>query len=79
MNVPTLFGEKPLKIPSGTQSGGIIRMKGDGIPTRFGKGDQLVHINVVVPKKLKRRQRELIEELGKELGANTKKRAWWWR
>jgi molecular chaperone DnaJ len=79
VNVPTLFGEKPLKIPSGTQSGGIIRMKGDGVPTRFGKGDQLVHINVVVPKKLKRRQRELIEELGKELGANSKKRAWWWR
>jgi molecular chaperone DnaJ len=78
LDVPTLTGEKPLKVPPGTQSGEILRMKGDGMPGRFGKGDQLVHVSVLVPKKLTRRQREIIEELGKELKTEPK-RAWWWR
>ena len=79
ITVPTLNGDKPLKVPSGTQSGEILRMRGDGMPTRLGKGDQLVHINVVVPKRLNRKQRELIEKLGEEFGSGVKKRAWWWR
>ncbi len=54
-------------------------MRGEGMPSRYGKGDQLVHVNVVVPEKLSRRQRELIMELGKEFEARPKKRAWWWR
>ena len=78
ITVPTLFGDKPLKVSPGTQSGDIIQMRGDGLPTRFGKGDQLVHVNVVVPKKLTRKQRTLIEELGREMETG-KKRAWWWR
>jgi molecular chaperone DnaJ len=79
INVPTLTGEKPLKVGSGTQSGDILRMRGDGMPSRIGKGDQLVHINVIVPKKLNRRQRAIIEELGKEFKSEPKRRAWWWR
>jgi molecular chaperone DnaJ len=79
INVPTLAGEKPLKVGSGTQSGDILRIKGDGMPSRIGKGDQLVHINVIVPKKLNRRQRAIIEELGKEFKSESKRRAWWWR
>jgi DnaJ-class molecular chaperone len=54
-------------------------MNGEGMQRRFGKGDQLVHINVVVPKKLNRKQRQLIEELGKELGKKPGRKAWWWR
>ncbi len=77
--VPTLTGEKLLHVNSGTQSGSILRMRGDGMPGRFGKGDQLVHINVLVPKKLTRRQRELIRALGKEFDTKPKRRAWWWR
>jgi molecular chaperone DnaJ len=79
LSVPSLTGEKSLRVPPGTQSGAILRMKGEGIPNRFGKGDQLVHINVLIPKKLNRKQRELVEELGKEMGPLKKKRAWWWR
>jgi molecular chaperone DnaJ len=79
LQVPSLTGEKSLRVPPGTQSGAILRMRGEGIPNRFGKGDQLVHINVLIPKKLNRRQRELVEELEKEIGDKIKKRAWWWR
>ena len=67
IKVPSLTGEKTLKIPSGTQSGTILRMRGEGMPSRFGKGDQLVHVTVTVPEKLTRSQRELIEQLGKEI------------
>ncbi len=79
LQVPSLTGDKSLRVPPGTQSGTILRMRGEGIPNRFGKGDQLVHINVLIPKKLNRRQRELVEELEKEIGDQSKKRAWWWR
>jgi len=79
LQVPSLTGDKSLRVHPGTQSGAILRMRGEGIPSRFGKGDQLVHINVLIPKKLNRRQRELIEGLEKELGDKNKKRAWWWR
>ena len=79
LQVPSLTGDKSLRVPPGTQSGTILRMRGEGIPNRFGKGDQLVHINVIIPKKLNRRQRELVEELEKEIGDQSKKRAWWWR
>jgi molecular chaperone DnaJ len=65
-------------VKPGIQSGDIVRMRGDGMPGRFGKGDLLVHINVVVPKKLNRKQRKLIEELEKEFEEG-KRRAWWWR
>jgi len=79
MSVPTLTGEKPLKVPSGTQSGEILRLKGDGMPSRFGKGDQLVHITVKVPQRLNRKQRELIEELGKEFDSQAGKKGWFKR
>ncbi|MBN2334664.1 molecular chaperone DnaJ [Candidatus Bathyarchaeota archaeon] len=68
IEVPTLKGGDTLKVPSGTQNGDILRMRGRGIPGRFGSGDQLVHITVLVPKRLSRKQRQLLEELEKELG-----------
>lgn len=77
ITVPTLKGSADLKIPPGTQNGEILRMRKQGIPSRFGRGDQLVHITVSIPKKLTRRQRELIEELGKELGRDMGKRSFW--
>lgn len=74
IEVPVLEGKERLKIPSGTQNGDILRLRGKGMPSRFGNGDELIHVTVTVPKKLTRRQRELIEELDKELG---KKRGFW--
>ena len=67
IKVPVLRGKETLKIPSGTQNGDILRLKGKGMPTRYGNGDELVHITVDIPKRLTRRQRKLIEELGEEL------------
>jgi molecular chaperone DnaJ len=75
--VPTLSGESKLKIPQGIQNGTILRMRGLGIPSRYGKGDQLVHVAVKVPEKLNKRQRELIEELSKELSSD--KKSWFRR
>ena len=69
--VPTLDGEQKLKIPSGTQPGQAFTLRGKGI-TRLGsrfKGDQIVVVRVVVPKKLGRKQKELLKEfssLGKD-------------
>ena len=65
IRVPTLDGEERIKIPSGTQSGTIIRLKGKGFPNLNGggRGDLLVELNVVTPKKLSREQRRLIEQL----------------
>ncbi len=79
IKVPSLTGEKTLKVPSGTQSGTILRMRGEGMPSRFGKGDQLVHVTVTVPKRLTKRQRELIEQLGKEFESHSNKKGWFKR
>ena len=67
IKVPTLEGEAMLKVPAGTQNGDILRMKRQGMPSRHGRGNQLVGIMVSVPKRLSKKQRELIRELDKEL------------
>ena len=79
IQVPTLMGDTNVRVAPGTQSGTIIRLKGKGIRSNFGKGNQLVHINVRIPEKLTRKQRELIEELAEELGTEESKRRTWWR
>ena len=63
-DVPTLDGEARLKIPEGTQSGTIFRMKGKGIPhiNGYGQGDQHVRVKVITPTKLNDRQKELLKE-----------------
>ena len=68
IEVPILRGTEKLKIPSGTQNGDILRLRGKGVPGRYGRGDQLVHVTVNVPKKLSRKQKQLIEQLDEELG-----------
>jgi len=70
VKVPTVDGDSILKIPSGTQPGKIIRMRSKGVPhlRGNGRGDQLVIINVDIPKSLTHEQRELIEKLGTSLG-----------
>jgi molecular chaperone DnaJ len=69
IEVPTLLSKAKLKIPAGTQPDTVLRLKGQGMPrTRWrGNGDQLIRIQVIVPKKLKQHQRELLEQLAKEL------------
>jgi len=58
-----------LAIPAGTQSGQIFKLKGKGINDTVhggGLGDQLVEVVVVTPTKISRKQRELLEELGRD-------------
>lgn len=76
IEVPTIEGKMiSLKIPEGTDSGQIFRMKGLGIPYlgSYGKGDQHVVVKVEIPKKLTKRQRELLEEFAKESGEKVSK------
>ncbi len=69
VEVPTVDGDATLKIPSGTQTGKVFRIKGKGVPhlRGGGRGDQLVKVNVVVPESLDGSQRKLLEELAKTL------------
>jgi molecular chaperone DnaJ len=72
--VPTLDGEATLRIPAGTQPNDVLRMRGQGVPVRGGRGDQLVVVQVLVPKKTTKRQEELLKELGEiELAAGEQK------
>jgi len=66
ITVPTLKGDKMVKIEPGTQSGTIIRLKGEGMSRGRERGDLLIHVNVWIPQKLSKRQRELFEQLSKE-------------
>jgi molecular chaperone DnaJ len=68
VKVPTLDGQEKLKIPQGTQPNTILNIRGKGLPHygSYGKGDQLVRINVKIPTKLNDRQKLLLKELDKE-------------
>jgi molecular chaperone DnaJ len=72
--VPGLNGEEKLKIPEGTQSGAVFRIKGRGLadPRGGGKGDLYYHVLVMTPTKLTRDQRRLIEQLGATLKVENK-------
>ena len=73
IDVPTLDGKVVMKIPPGTQSGKVFRLRGKGIPVYggYGKGDELVTVVVEVPQQVSRRQRKLITELAQEAGEET--------
>lgn len=70
VQVPTVDGDTLLKIPAGTQPGKIIRMRGKGIPhlRNNHRGDQLVVINVDIPRTLSDEQRVIFEQLANSLG-----------
>jgi len=70
IEVPTLDGKIKLKIPAGTQSGKVFRLKGKGFVDLhgYGRGDHLVRIVVETPRRLSSRQRELLEEFAKASG-----------
>jgi molecular chaperone DnaJ len=74
LQVPGLNGEEKLKIPEGTQSGAVFRLKGRGLadPRGGGKGDLYYHVRVLTPTKLTRDQRKLIEQLATTLKVENK-------
>ncbi|HEX7172856.1 MAG TPA: molecular chaperone DnaJ [Candidatus Limnocylindria bacterium] len=65
LTVPTVEGSEEVEVPPGAQSGHEIRLRGKGVPRLrgAGRGDLHVLVNVVVPAKLSRRERELLQEL----------------
>lgn len=65
VEVPTLSGKTRFKIAAGTQSGKIFRLKGKGfnVVNGYGRGDQLIQVNVWVPKNLSREERGMLEKL----------------
>ncbi len=66
VEVPTIDGKAKIKIPPGTQSGKIFRLKGKGFPEVNGyhRGDQLIHINIWTPQNLTSEEKAMLEKLG---------------
>ncbi len=65
LEVPTIDGKAKIKIPAGTQSGKIFRLKGKGFPevNGYAKGDQLIHVNVWTPQHLNAEEKAMMEKL----------------
>ena len=70
VDVPTLNGRVSMKVPPGTQSGTVFRVRGKGLPdVHHGRsGDLLVRVTVETPTNLSANQRHMLEEVGKTLG-----------
>jgi molecular chaperone DnaJ len=75
VEVPTLSGRAKLKIEPGTLSGKFLKMRDKGIQhlNSHGIGDQLVRINIHVPKNLNAKEKELLKELQKQPNIKTNK------
>ncbi len=69
IEVPTVSGKTKMKIPEGTQNGTIMRLRGKGMPSLRGgtRGDQHIKILVEVPKRLNKKQKELLNEFSKAM------------
>ena len=67
ISIPTLKGEKDLKIPSGTQYGDTLRLRGEGVPSLRSKypGDQIIQIDIKIPKKVSKKQEKLLKDYKK--------------
>jgi molecular chaperone DnaJ len=74
VKIPTVDGEETLKIPPGIQPGKVLRVRNKGVPylRGNGRGDQLVVVNIAIPKNLTSEQRSLFEQLAKTLGSEVK-------
>jgi molecular chaperone DnaJ len=65
LEVPTIDGKAKIKIPAGTQSGKIFRLKGKGFPVlnSYEKGDQLIHVNIWTPQNLSGEEKSMLEKM----------------
>lgn len=63
LEVPTVHGKVELKIPEGTQPDQVFRLKGKGVKSNRGQGDELVKVKVQIPKKVSKKERELYEQI----------------
>jgi molecular chaperone DnaJ len=69
--VPGIDGDETVKIPESSQTGSTFRLKGRGMPdvSGRGKGDLMVTVQAVIPKKLSKEQKKLLEQLAATLPA----------
>ncbi|MBC7093937.1 molecular chaperone DnaJ, partial [Candidatus Bipolaricaulota bacterium] len=67
IRVPTLEGEEELPIPAGTEPDAVLTVSGRGLPHGRRRGDLRVRLKVVVPRKLTRQQKKLLEEFTSSL------------
>lgn len=67
VEVPTIEGVAKVKIEPGTQPGKVLRLRNKGLPTvnGFGKGDQLINVNVYVPENISDKERKILQDLDK--------------
>ena len=74
ITVPTLDGDQSLRIPPGTQPGKVFKLRDKGVPVlnRDARGDQLVTINVQIPRNLTHEQEELLQALSRTMGREVK-------
>lgn len=73
LRIQTLEGDEPFSVPEGTQSGTMFSLRGHGMPDvgGRGRGNLMVTVKVVTPKKLTREQKKLVEQLANSLPAET--------
>jgi molecular chaperone DnaJ len=78
--VPTAVGEEPVRIPPGTQSGSVLRLKGRGLPRlgQSGYGDLHVRVHVWTPERLTDEQERLFRELAQHEGAAPQQTSGFW-
>jgi molecular chaperone DnaJ len=74
VEIPTVEGNERLKIPAGTQPGKVLRLRSKGVPALRGgsRGDQLIIVNVVIPRHLTADQRKIFEQLAASLGSEVR-------
>lgn len=72
VEIPTVDGKAKITIPAGTQPGKVLRLRGKGLPiyNSYGRGDQLIEINVYIPERLNREELKVIENLAKSPNIN---------
>jgi len=65
VDIPTLGGKAKIKIDAGTQSGKVLRLKGKGLPSvnSYGRGDQLIIVNIYTPSKISNEEKKILEQL----------------
>lgn len=72
IEVPTLNGRAKMRLPAGTQSGKIFRLRGKGLPDvhGYGRGDELVRVVIETPTGLNAKQRQLLQQFAQACGEN---------
>jgi molecular chaperone DnaJ len=76
LEVPTLYGNEKLKIESGTQPGTVLSLRDKGIPhlNSYGKGSQIVYVNIFVPRKLDSNEKKTLQQLSESPNISPKKK-----